>query len=783
MLHIALLLALAQAPLADRPSSFRFDPSSSLPGPQDAQIRIREGVGRAVDAAIQDGVIPGAVVAVHSRGERVVENAWGRIGVDDALSESDGDGALRTDAIFDLASLTKVVATATSVMKLADDGRVDLAAPVARYLPEFGANGKDVITVEQLLRHRGGLIPDNALADYADGPEKAWEKICALGTREEPGTKFTYTDVGFIALGRLVEAVDGRPLDRFASEEIFEPLGMSDTGFNPPGQRLERSVPTEKRGGVWMRGEVHDPRAYALGGVAGHAGLFSTARDLTRWCDMILGLGEAEFGGKKVRILRSGTVRAMTSPRWLPKGGGGRGLGFDVDTGYSSPRGQHFPRGGSFGHTGFTGTSLWIDPSTRTSVVILTSRVHPDGKGSVSPLRRAVADAVAHELIHGHSFAWTPTTHTGVDVLEMTSCSVLAGRRVALITNTTGRTRSGRRTIDVLHEAPNVQLVRIFSPEHGLYAKLEGDVGDATDEATGLPVFSLYGDTRTPTAEMMEGIDDVVFDIQDIGVRYYTYISTLGNTMQACAEHGVRTVVLDRPNPIGGDRVEGPIVDADRLSFIGWRPLPLRHGMTVGEIAGMFREEWGGIDAELLVVKMEHWERSMHFAETGQVWVNPSPNMRNPTQAELYPCIGLLEGSNLSVGRGTDEPFERFGAPWIDGARLASMLSLADLPGVEFTAIEFVPEASKFEGERCQGVHVTLTDRDAFRPAEAGLAIVWHLNRLFPSDFDLGRADARLQNRATFEALLRAPDWRGIETSWEQPLSRFRALRERYLLY
>lgn len=739
-------------------------------------------VDAAVTEAIDAGKCPGAVVLVSSEGQRIYERAFGQVAIPEARIEADGDGALDADAVFDLASLTKVVATATSVMKLVDQGKVRLDAPVAEYLPDFGANGKESITVEQLLRHRGGLIPDNALSDYDDGPEKAWERICALEPREKPGTTFTYTDVGFIALGKLVEAVDGRTLDVFAREEVFAPLGMDSTTFNPGDALRARCVPTEKRGGAWMRGEVHDPRAYRLGGVAGHAGLFSTAGDLARWCDMLLGGGAVQVDGEEVRVLSPRTVRLMTTPRWLKKGGGGRGLGFDVDTGYSSPRGHLFPRGASFGHTGFTGTSVWIDPTSQSYVLILSSRCHPDGKGSVIPLRRAVADAVAGAL-SVNALPRAPHVSTGADRLAASGCKELEGKRVAVITNVTGRTRDGQRLIDVLHGAEGVELARIFSPEHGLFAKGEGKIGDATDEATGLPVFSLYGETRKPSDEMMEGLDAVVFDIQDIGVRYYTYISTLGLAMEACAEHGATMVVLDRPNPIGGTRVEGPIVDGDKLSFIGWRPLPVRHGMTVGEIAGMFREEWGGIECDLEVVKLTGWSRDMHYPATGQVWINPSPNMRNPEQAELYPCIGLLEGTNLAVGRGTDEPFERFGAPYIDAADLASALNAQNIAGLEFSGIEFTPDAAKFKEEVCGGVHVTLTDLEAFRPVVAGLAILWTLNRLYPEDLDLGRANSRLQADGTFDALLRAPHWRGIERVWKDELARFGAIRERYLLY
>lgn len=724
----------------------------------------------AIEASIAAGELPGAVLLIGQGDDVLVREAFGRRAVAPAAE------AMTVDTVFDLASLTKVVATATSVMRLVDRGQVDLSAPVAQYLPAFGANGKGGVTVEHLLLHQGGLIPDNALRDYEDGPALAWERICALEPRSAPGEKFAYTDVGYIVLGELVRAVSGRPLDVFAREEVFTPLAMRDTTFVPGADLARRAAPTEQREGRWMRGEVHDPRAYLLDGVAGHAGLFSTADDLSRYCRAILAGGALD--GQ--RVLSAATTRDMTRPRWLANRTNGRALGFDVDTGYSGPRGARFPRGASFGHTGFTGTCFWLDPESRAYFILLTNAVHPDGKGKALALRRKVADAVG---AHFHPAPALRGVRTGIDVLAAEDCARLAGKRVGLITNITGRARDRRRTIDVLHASPNVQLVRLFSPEHGLFAALEGGVANAVDEATGLPVFSLYGETRKPTAEMLAGLDAVLFDIQDVGVRYYTYPSTLGLTMEACAEHGVEVIVLDRPNPITGARVDGPLIDADRLSFIGWRPLPVAHGLTVGELARMFQKEWGGIACDLQVVALEGWRRGMWWEDTGLTWINPSPNMRNPTQAVLYPCIGLLEGANLSVGRGTDEPFERIGAPWIDGALLASALNETRLAGLAFSPLEFTPTTSKFEGELCQGVEVTVVDRAALRPVEAGLAIAWHLNRLFSADFELAAADTRLISRTTWEALATTRDWRTLAATWADDVAAFHKQREPYLLY
>ena len=403
------------------------------------------GVDELINAAIERGDIPGAVLLVQRDGKTIIRKAYGQRSL---LSKR---VPMTTDTIFDLASLTKPVATATSVMLLIERGKIDIKAPVAQYIPEFGKNGKEKITVEQLLLHRGGLIPDNHLNDYKQGIAKAWENIFNLKPQWTPGSTFKYTDVGFLVLGELVKRVDGRTVNRFALEEIFQPLGMKHTAFNPPKSWHTRCAPTQQREGRWMIGEVHDPRAYLLDGIAGHAGLFATADDLAIYAQMLL--NEGEWNGK--RVLKQETVRNMIRGRWLPDGTGGRGLGWDVDTGYSSPRGANLPRGVSFGHTGFTGTSMWIDPVSKTAIILLTNRVHPDGKGRTVALRREVATAVVDAIEHSHGDVQSREQPVllGIDVMKRSDFVALKGRNVALITNHTGRASDGRRTIDLLHDA------------------------------------------------------------------------------------------------------------------------------------------------------------------------------------------------------------------------------------------------------------------------------------------------------------------------------------------
>ncbi len=744
----------------------------------------------AIDGVVRDaiarGELPGAVILVARHGRIVYRKAFGHR----ALRPE--PLPMTIDTVFDLASLTKVVATATSIMILVERGLIRLGDRVSKYIPEFGRNGKERITIEQLLTHRGGLLPDNDLADYQRGPEEALERIYSLSPIYEPGTRFVYSDVGYIVLGELVRRVSGLRLDAFAHRYIFQPLGMRHTMFLPPAQLRAKAAPTEERDGRWLIGEVHDPRAFLLGGVAGHAGLFSTADDLAIYCQMMLNGGQ--YNG--VRILSPLGVRRMTSARGLPPNEW-RGLGWDINTRYSSNRGDLFPIG-SFGHTGFTGTSIWIDPQTESFVIFLSNRVHPDGKGDVVSLRGRVASIVAASIIanvppegereseSGHGRAASQGTSlmtlTGIDVLEREGFAPLNGQRVGLITNQTGRDGQGRRTIDLLDRAPNVELVAIFSPEHGIRGRAEGSVAHSRDEATGVPIYSLYGEHRRPTPDMLRGIDTLVFDIQDVGARFYTYITTMGYAMEAAARAGIRFMVLDRPNPINGVDVEGPVADEDRLSFTAYYPLPVRHGMTVGELAKLFKGE-KHLDLDLEVIPMRGWSRWAWYDDTGLLWIDPSPNMRSLVAATLYPGIGLLESTNLSVGRGTDRPFELIGAPWLDGRRLARRLNEAGLPGVRFVPVEFTPTKSIFAGRRCPGVHIIVTDRRRFRPVRCGLEIAVALRELYPQKWDVDRFLRLLANTAVWQALKEGASTASLSALWQSDVERFMRVRRKYLIY
>ncbi|QDV48564.1 exo-beta-N-acetylmuramidase NamZ domain-containing protein [Gimesia fumaroli] len=735
-----------------------------------------------IDFVVQRGLernsMPGAVVLVGYQGKIVFLKAFG----DRQLKPE--KIAMTTDTLFDMASLTKPVATATSVMQLVERGKIKLSDPVSKYIPEFAANGKQDVTVYQLLTHQGGLIPDNSMKDYRDGPEQAMERIYALKLYYEPGTRFAYTDVGFILLAEIVKRVTGQTVHEYSSKNIFQPLGMKETGYLPGAELRKRAATTQQREKRWMQGEVHDPRAYALGGVAGHAGLFSTAEDLAVYAQALLKQGT--YGG--AQILKPATVDIMT--RDYPVVDVIRGLGWDKLSRYSSNRGDLFSRQ-AFGHGGFTGTSMWIDPAQGLFVIFLSNRVHPDGKGSINSLAGrigTIAAAAINDRVQPQTGGAAVSGDklevlTGIDVLRQQQFKPLKGLRIGLITNHTGVSRDGKSTVQLLQAAPGVHLKTLFSPEHGFAGKLDvAKIDDSTDQKTGLKIFSLYGKTRTPTPESLQDLDVLVFDIQDIGTRFYTYISTMGNAMRAAKKQGIKFIVLDRPNPINGVDFAGPVLEEGSQSFVGYHRIPVRHGMTAGELARMFNEELK-INVDLQVIPLKNWKRDMYYDETGLTWVNPSPNMRNLNEAVLYPGIGLLETTNLSVGRGTDTPFEWIGAPWLDGMKLARQLNRSGLSGVRFVPVQFTPESSKFSGELCGGVNFIITDRGQFQSVRTGLEVAHQLRLLFPDQWETKSFNRLLGNQRVFDAVVAGQSVFAIQALSQQELAEFAVRRAKFLLY
>ena len=383
-------------------------------------------------------------------------------------------------------------------------------------------------------------------------------------------------------------------------------------------------------------------------------------------------------------------------------------------------------------------------------------------------------------LISGLIHAQTSPVRPGIDLLEQSEA--LADLRVGLITNHTGRTSDGRSTLSVLLASKRCKLTALFAPEHGFHGIAEGTVGDSSETTSGLRIHSLYGATRKPTPEQLAGLDALVFDIQDIGCRFYTYIATMRLAMEAAAASDIAFIVLDRPNPIGGEIVSGPVLDAGKESFVGCHTIPVRHGMTVGELALMMNEE-RRIGCQLRIIKLENWQRSRCWDQTGLTWINPSPNMRSLTQAFLYPGIGLLEFTNLSVGRGTDTPFEIIGAPWMKGRRLARHLNAASIPGVTFVPIRFTPDASKFKGEACSGINIIITDRASFRSLPTGMHIAHALLTTHKDDWQPDRYRRLLADDRSYNSLIAGKDVATITQSWRKPLQAFAARRKRHLLY
>ncbi len=556
-----------------------------------------------------------------------------------------------------------------------------------------------------------------------------------------------------------------------------------------------------------------------MGGVAGQAGVFSTAGDVSLYASALL---EKLLHDAGPFPLKQSTLKWMTSSEQPAsaesgatvftadgkptKGVAVRGFGWDINTAFSRPRGEVFPSG-SFGHTGFTGTSLWMDPASDSYVILLANAIHPHGGAPISALRGQVATAAAKALgLVGGSSSYTsgpmggaPNARavlTGIDVLEGSDFAALkaAARgghlRVGLLTNQTGLDAAGRRTIDVLKAAPGLELTQLFSPEHGIAGTKDSmDLKNSVDAASGVPVISLYGpknSDKRPEADDLAKLDAVVIDLQDAGVRFYTYESVAGYFLEAAAKTGTPVFVLDRPDIIGGELVQGPVSDADKEAYINYRPEPVRQGMTLGELAQMFNGE-DHLGAKLTVVPMQGWRRTKFFDETGLRWANPSPNLRSMAAAELYPGLGLLDYTNVSVGRGTDMPFEHIGAAWIKGPELAAYLTQRKIPAVTFAATKFsvAEDENKypFHGQEIEGVSIVATDRRLLDPVELGVELIAALHKIYPDEFRMEKTAPLVANAETMAGLEKGVDPRIIAAGWEAGIAAFRERRLQYLLY
>jgi SSS family transporter len=862
-----------------------------------------------VSALMNDAVAmhrpPGAVVLIGHGGHVVFEQAYGdrKLAGEPGLDgEPSAAEPMTEDTIFDMASLSKCLSTATAVMQLYEQGKLQFDDPVEKYLPEFNA-GHDAerakVTVRMLLTHTSGEAPDVNLKDAwgLEQPDFMEGVHRALTTplMSAPGEVFRYSDINFILLGYMVQVLSGEPLDVYAQEHIFKPLGMTETRYLPlakacgphrvvgaaiawaaaPAGHMRYACPK----GDWstsllariapeahddeakadpgtnpdydrlLRGTVHDPTTRRMGGVAGHAGVFSTAHDVSLYAQALLD----RLAGRPSKFpLKQSTLELMVTPEQpgheagqvaaanaaeqaaiasgdkpaapglaphypAVKGQDLRGFGWDIDSAFSKPRGVVFPIG-SFGHTGFTGTTLWMDPGSDTYVILLANAIHPRGNPPISNLRGEFATAAAEALgLYGSAASSeapkSSPTLSGVDILErehfapFVEATGRAGHPLAIgvVTNQTGLDHAGRRTVDILATdlpkfVPGAKLAAIFSPEHGIFGKQDSmHIESEVDPATGLRVTSLYGPTeadKRPSHEALKDLDAVVIDLQDAGVRFFTYDTVTGYFLEAAAKekteyhHDLKIVVLDRPDLIGGVAVQGPMSDENLTTgvsaYIDYMPLPVRTGMTIGELAryivGVKR-----LVVDLVVVPMEHWSRGEYFDETGLPWTNPSPNLRTMNAAELYPGLGFLDYSGVSVGRGTETPFELVGAAWMHAAEVVQALNARHIPGVSFrattTSVAETANHYPFHGQTIDAVGITVTDRRALDAAEMGVEILSVLHRMYPKQFDLEKTLRLVGSRSTLDAMERGDDPRAIADGWRLGLAAYGDRRKGFLLY
>jgi uncharacterized protein YbbC (DUF1343 family) len=735
-----------------------------LPRASLAQVGLDAALGADLDALLRDAVegklTASAALAVGRRGK---------------LAYAGYVGKARPDSVFDLASVTKAVATTTAVLQLVERKRLSLADTVSRHLPLLDVDDKRAITVEQLLMHTSGLHSSVYAGPLTDGRDKLLERIRRSVMKGQPGSAFRYSDIGYMVLGELVAAVSKKTLDQVVESQLLEPLGMCGSGYRPPPAVRSRLISPWPAREEQKLGVVYDPLAARAGGVAGHASLYATAEDLVRYGLMVLGRGQ--LGGK--RVLAEPTVALMMNPHPLPSGNV-RGLGWMIAN-----------RGGPFsaravGHGGFTGTSIWIDSELDLVVVLLTNRTHLADPGgahapNVFPLQRRVHQTIVGALARPPKQA----VETGLDRLVAGSFATLRGRKVGLISNRTAVDRRGRWIGDLLLEpSSGVELAALFVPEHGLDGKVDRRIKDGllTRGERRVPIYSLFSARRRPDDKSLAGVDTLVIDLATVGVRYYTYLATMGWAMEEAARRKLRFVVLDRPNPLGGEKVQGPVSSAERRTSTNYHPLPVRYGMTLGELAGYYKAE-RRIAVQLEVIRAQGWARRATALETGLEWIDPSPNIRSFRQALLYGGIGLLESTRLAVGRGTPWPFQVVGAPWLDGKALAAALNRRPLAGVRAVAESFTPKEGPYRNERCSGARLVILDPRLVNPPAVGAAIAVELHRTHAADWETKNLYRLINHPPTTDAILAGKDLPAVEAAWRPGLARFLALRQKHLLY
>jgi len=661
---------------------------------------------RALAAAVKASGAPGAVACLGHRDTITFLGAQG------ARTRVPSLEPTANDTVYDLASLTKVVATTTAVMALMEQQLLDLEQPVVEFVPLSNLRG---VSVRHLLTHTSGLPAHKDLYREVNTADAMLARIGGLELSWPPGTRRRYSDFGFMLLARIVSLTVKDTFDAYCAREIFTPLGMADTTFNPAPALAARAAATEQCAwrGRLLQGEVHDENAAAMGGVSGHAGLFSTAPDLAKFCRALL----------EGTLLKDATLDLMLRPGQVP-GYAWQGLGWKLD-GWMSGNEGYLPSRWSFGHTGWTGTSLWLDRDTGRYAILLSNTCHPTraNRDNVS-LRQVFHIPVAR--------AWYPrrtNAQTGLDQLAVDEYDTLRGKRVGLLTNVAAVNAQGMQTQHLLRDAPGVQLRHLFGPEHGLRAQAEAGASVASESGS-IPITSLYGDRTSPTPEELAQLDMLVVDLPDVGARYYTYAATLLDCMKACAAANKAVLVLDRPNPLGGEIIEGAVAQVYGRN-VCVAPMPVRHGMTLGELAQFMHRSLAVPGPAPRVIPADNWPRELMWYESGLPWRPPSPNLPDADTALLYIGNALFEGVNINEGRGTELPFQIIGAPWLDPAQVLKNVDSAYAAGVDIATATFTPRpiagkssSPRFNGEACKGFRFTLYDRDAVRPFMMSVALL-----------------------------------------------------------
>ncbi len=726
---------------------------------------------RVLHTAIEGRAFPGCTFQVGSEDQPLWTAAFGH-------HDYSGRTPVTLDAIYDLASVTKVAGTTAVFMRLVALEKVRLDDPVSRWIPEFVADIDDPqqraqrqrVTVEQLLTHSSGLGPWRPFYREVDSYAELIAAACQVPLVAEPGESHRYSDIGLMIAGEVAARAGGRSLPELERELVFDPLEMSDTWRCPPAELLPRIPPTEEDAdsGEFVHGVVHDENARAGEGRTGHAGLFSTAKDLGKLAAELLRAAQ----GRSCLFPRQ-VVDQFFEPRRV--GNTQRAVGWNIvpDSG-----------GQILSHTGFTGTSLQLDLRRQRYIVLLSNRVHPTRDNQqIGRVRREFRAAVERQFA---SIPSPPAIERQFTELLQT----LEGKRVGLLTNHSSVDAEFRFLADRLHASPQVTLVCFFAPEHGLRGDRQAGqkVEDYEDDATGLPVYSLYSQRRIPTPEQLAEIDVLLCDLQDVGARFYTFVWTVVSAMEAASLENTQVVIFDRPNPIGLAHVEGAPTRLN-AGLIGpiWsgQPfgVPTRHGMTVGEIATLVNEAWATNRADLTVVRVPDYTRSTRFVDTGYPWVMPSPNMPTLDTATVYPGTCIFEGTNLSEGRGTTRPFELIGAPFVQPHHVAAHLNDAGLPGVRFREAWFTPTFDDHAGQLCGGVQVHVTDPDTFQPVRTGLVMLKAFCELYPEQVTVTSFASRLMGIPDLHRRIRTESVESLIDDWQADLLEFQQLRQPHLLY